>query len=83
MGDVARFDARFRYRISRIVLASMVMGCALWAASLLLGPALGVAGWRYVALFVLVAGGATVYFATGHMVGAFRLGEFRQALRRG
>jgi len=83
MGDVARFDARFRYRISRIVLASMVMGCALWAASLLLGPALGVAGWRYVALFVLVAGGATVYFATGHMLGAFRLGEFRQALRRG
>jgi len=83
MGEVATFDDRFRRRIGRIVLASLVMGVFLWAAALALSPALRVAGWRYAALAVLVVGGAAVYFGTGHMVGAFRLGEFRKALRRG
>ncbi len=82
-GDVARFDARFRRRIWRICAASAVMGVALWAAVLVLGPMLQMAGWRYLALAVLVGIGAAVYFGIGQMIGAFRLSEFRRAMRRG
>ncbi|MBY6201357.1 murein biosynthesis integral membrane protein MurJ [Maritalea mobilis] len=82
MGDVARFDDRFRARMPRIVLASMLMGVALWIAALVLGPLLGTPGWRYIGLAILVIGGVVTYFAIGQWLGAFRLAEFRTALRR-
>ncbi len=83
MGDVARFDARLRRRIWRICLASLVMGAALWVLEVILGPAFGTAGLRYLALALLVAGGMAAYFAAGQVLGAFRLSEFRSAMRRG
>jgi putative peptidoglycan lipid II flippase len=83
MGDVATFDTRFRTRLPRIVLASLIMGVALWALALILGPFLGISGLRYGALAVLVGCGIGIYFAAGQMVGAFRLSEFRAALKRG
>ena len=82
-GDVARFDTRFRSRIWRILWASGVMGVALWTLELILGPFLGMPGWRYGALAVLVLGGAAVYFAAAQVLGALRLSEVRGALRRG
>ncbi|MHA6263445.1 murein biosynthesis integral membrane protein MurJ [Arenibacterium sp. CAU 1754] len=82
MGDVARFDTRFHTRIWRICLASAIMGAALWGAAHLLSDLLQTAGWRYLALAALVALGMVVYFATGHLIGAFRLSEFRRAIRR-
>ena len=82
MGQVARFDARFRARIWRICAASVIMGMVLFVAQDLLGSALSTAGIRYLALTALVVLGIIVYFTAGHMIGAFRLSEFRQALRR-
>ncbi|WP_204113563.1 murein biosynthesis integral membrane protein MurJ [Shimia biformata] len=83
MGEIARFDDRFRARIWRIVLASAVMGAALWGASVVLETALNSAGIRYLALAGLIAVGIVVYFACGTMIGAFRLSDFRKAARRG
>jgi len=43
---------------------------------------LGAAHIRYIALAVLVVIGMVTYFAAGHLLGAFRLAEFRRALSR-
>ena len=82
MGDVARFDARFRARIWRILIASAVMGAVLWGAMVLLTPMFALPGWRWGALVALVGAGLVSYFGTGQVIGAFRLHEFRAALRR-
>ena len=82
LGDVAQFDSRFRRRIWRICAASAVMGIALWFTSLALAPMLALAGWRTVALALLMAVGIITYFGSGHLIGAFHLSEFRRAVRR-
>jgi len=83
MGETARFDARFKRRLWRIILASLVMGGVLWGVNLLLGPWITAPGWRYLALLILVGSGMVSYFLAGQLSGAFALGEFRKALRRG
>ncbi|MCA3509454.1 MAG: murein biosynthesis integral membrane protein MurJ [Rhodobacter sp.] len=82
MGEAAQTDARLRRRLPRLVAASALMGCCLWAGAILLGPALGTPGLRYVALGGLVATGIVSYFGFGTLLGAFRLADFRAALRR-
>ncbi|MCG7493697.1 murein biosynthesis integral membrane protein MurJ [Thalassobius sp. Cn5-15] len=82
-GDVARFDPRFKTRIWRITAASLAMGAILWGGHLVLTPFLGMTGIRYGALTVLVAVGIISYFAIGQVIGAFRLAEFKGAMRRG
>ena len=82
-GDVVRFDARFRARIWRICAASAVMGVVLWFAAQALHGPLNTGGIRYLALAALVGLGIVTYFGTGQLIGAFRLSEFRQAMRRG
>ena len=82
MGAAAQFDDRFRARLWRIALASALMGVVLWATQAAIGPWLYEAGTRYLALAVLIAIGIVAYFAIGQAVGAFRLQEFRRALRR-
>ena len=82
MGEAAHFDARFKRRIWRIIAVSALMGVILWGLTLVIGPFLMVPTWRYLALAVLVAIGITAYFALGHALGAFRLGEFKRAMRR-
>ena len=81
-GDVARFDARFRRRAWRIVVAALLMGVVLWGLTLMLGPLFGMGAWRWLALLVLVVLGAVTYFAIGQLLGAFRIQDFRNALRR-
>ncbi len=82
MGPEADLDARFKQRIMRIVVASAVMGGALYGASL------GLSGWletetiRYLALAILVVLGMVSYGAVGQAIGAFRLTEMKAALRR-
>ncbi|WP_273522142.1 murein biosynthesis integral membrane protein MurJ [Rhodosalinus sediminis] len=83
LGPVARFDDRFRGRVWRILAASAVMGAALVGLELLLGPALAMGGWRWLALLALVGGGAAVYLAAAQVLGALRLAELRATLRRG
>ncbi len=82
MGDAAKFDARFRKRIWRIIGASGAMGIILLLAGAILSPVFGMANWRYLALLGLVAIGVISYFGIGQLIGAFRLGEFRRAMRR-
>lgn len=81
-GDVARFDDRFRRRIWRMGAASLIMGGALWIAAAALSPMLGLAWWRALALTGLIGIGAITYFGAGHVLGAFRLSEFKAGMRR-
>ena len=83
MGEVASFDARFRTRAWRIALSSGVMGAGLWAVVSNAGWLFALPGWRYLALFALIAFGALIYFTAAQITGAFRLSELRQAIRRG
>ena len=82
MGPAARADDRLRRRLWRLALASAVMGGVLWAAQVVLGPALGLPGWRYLALAALIGIGIVSYFGTGFLIGAFARSDFRTALRR-
>ncbi|MEM9639322.1 MAG: murein biosynthesis integral membrane protein MurJ [Pseudomonadota bacterium] len=81
-GDVARFDTRFRGRIWRMVIASAVMGAALWWANAALTPFMGLDWWRALALAFLIAIGMISYFGVAHLIGAIRIGEIRKALGR-
>jgi putative peptidoglycan lipid II flippase len=83
MGEAAQFDARFQRRCLRIVLASVAMGVVLLGAATILSDVLSLAYWRYLALLALIVVGAVAYFTIGQIIGAFRLSEFRSALRRG
>ncbi|MBN2906643.1 MAG: murein biosynthesis integral membrane protein MurJ [Rhodobacteraceae bacterium] len=82
MGDAAVLDARFVRRLGRIVLASGGMGAILWAGAWAMAPWLHAGAGRYGALALLIGLGIGAYFALGHLLGAFRLGEFSRALRR-
>jgi len=82
MGEAARFDARFRRRIWRIIAASVLMGVILWGSAVLMTPLLGTPSVRYIALAILIGIGITAYFGIGHLLGAFKLSEFRRATRR-
>ena len=82
-GSVARFDDRLRARIWRICLCSGIMAAALWGATLILSPWLGMPGWRYGALLALISIGAAVYFLFAHITRAFRFSDLRSAARRG
>jgi len=59
------------------------MGAVIWGLALVLGPILSIAGWRWLALFVLVGLGALAYGLIGQALGAFRLQEIGHRLRRG
>ncbi|WP_415404547.1 murein biosynthesis integral membrane protein MurJ [Tateyamaria sp. SN3-11] len=82
MGDVVQLDDRYRKRLPRIVVASLVMGAVLWIAATLLKPALGADYVRYAALLGLIALGALSYFGTAHATGALKLSDIRSAVRR-
>ncbi|MCG3266782.1 murein biosynthesis integral membrane protein MurJ [Yoonia sp. I 8.24] len=82
MDGAARFDARFKRRLPRILIASLGMGAILWAMAALLSPCFAIATLRYGALLALVLSGIISYFGIGHLVGAFKLAEFKRSLRR-
>ncbi|MGJ8617021.1 MAG: murein biosynthesis integral membrane protein MurJ [Sulfitobacter sp.] len=82
-GRAAKFDARFRRRIWRIIVAAIAMGFALWTANAALQPMLGQPWWRGIALLILISVGIVSYFGIGQIIGAFRLSEFKGAMRRG
>lgn len=81
-GEAAALDDRLRQRLPRIVLASLVMGVAIWGLMQLLGPALDSPGTRYLALAGLVLGGMAAYAAAAVGLGAFRVSDLRAGFRR-
>ncbi|MHC0052414.1 murein biosynthesis integral membrane protein MurJ [Actibacterium sp. D379-3] len=83
MGDAAVLDDRFKRRIVRIIATSALMGVLLYGAAGVLAPWLSAGRIRYLALMLLVVFGMVSYFGLGHLLGAFRLSEFRRAMRRG
>lgn len=82
MGQAARADARLRHKIWRIIAASTLMGAVLVGMMLLIGPMLGLPGWRYLALALLILSGMISYAIFGRMLGAFRLADLKSSLRR-
>ncbi|WP_342068866.1 murein biosynthesis integral membrane protein MurJ [Yoonia algicola] len=82
MGDAGKFDARFKRRLGRIILSALAMGAILFASAAVMTPFLGIATLRYLALLVLVLIGIISYFGIGHLLGAFKLSEFKRNLRR-
>ncbi len=83
MGEYTRFDRRFWSRSVRIVVASWLMGGVMLGVLILIGPMFGAGALRYLALAILVGVGMASYFLIGHVIGAFRLSEFKAAMRRG
>ncbi|MEI4488499.1 murein biosynthesis integral membrane protein MurJ [Frigidibacter sp. MR17.14] len=83
MGEAARWDDRLRRRLPRILLASGVMGAALWALMGWLGDALYAPGTRYAALAALIGGGVAVYAVASLALGAFRPSDLKAGLKRG
>ena len=78
-------DARLKRTLPMIVLASLVMGVALYAAARWLDPWLAVSASvvaRFSALAVLVGAGGLVYFLMAQLTGAVRLGQLGAAFRR-
>ena len=49
----------------------------------LLDPMLQTPGWRYLAVLAMVLAGIVVYFGAGALIGAFRLSDFKSAMKRG
>lgn len=78
MGIAVAFDARAIRRIPRIIAASVLMGVALFAATLVLIPALTDPVWRYGALALLIGIGMVSYFGAGAALGGFKLSDFRR-----
>jgi putative peptidoglycan lipid II flippase len=82
MGEAAKFDARFKRRLWRIVVAALGMGVILFVAATVMQPFFGIATLRYLALLGLVVIGIISYFGIGQLIGAFKVSEFRRTLRR-
>jgi putative peptidoglycan lipid II flippase len=77
-------DAQLKRRIPRLALAALLMGAAIFAFDRLLDPWLTGHIWqRYVALLVLVSGGAAVYAIACFLTRAFVLDDVKLLLRRG
>ena len=81
-GEAAALDARLKHRLPRIVIASLVMGAAIWAMKLGLAQMLETPGQRYLALAALVFGGMGSYGLAAILLGAIRPSDLRAGFRR-
>lgn len=81
MGDAAKLDAQFKTRLWRIIVAASGMGGVLALTATLMDPWFHLQTIRYLALVALVVIGMASYFGIGHVIGAFKLSEFRRSLR--
>ena len=76
-------DARLRAKAWRILLASLVMGAALYLGSVWVDGLLGDGLWRRIAvLSALIAAGGAIYALAIFVTGAYRLSELKALLRR-
>ncbi|MEP1588331.1 MAG: murein biosynthesis integral membrane protein MurJ [Tateyamaria sp.] len=82
MGDAVHVDARYRHRLPRIILSGLIMGAVLWVSTVVLEPALGTPGLRYIALLALIILAAFSYFGAAHKLGGVKLSDVKGAVRR-
>ena len=82
MGQAAVLDRRFHDRLWRITAASALMGLVLIGLTVAGVSYLGPGPLRFVALAVVIVAGIVSYGLFGVMMGAFRPGELRRAVRR-
>ncbi|MBL0923551.1 MAG: murein biosynthesis integral membrane protein MurJ [Sphingomonadaceae bacterium] len=76
-------DSRLQHKSWRIILSAAVMGLALWFGNELIEGQLGTGLWRRVAvLTALVGAGGAVYALAILLLGAYRLSELKNLLRR-
>ena len=83
MDGAATLDARLRRAAPRILLASIVMGLAVWAATFALETWFAHHTLRYLALLILVGFGAVIYALCVIALGGIRPSDLKAALRRG
>lgn len=82
MGEATRIDERLKSRLLRTALASVIMGMALWGLMEALETLLTAPRLRYLALALLVTGGAAVFAVAAVLCGAIRPSDFRAGFRR-
>lgn len=76
-------DQRLQRNLPRLILSAAIMGVALWFALPLMPQVFGAGGLaRISTMFVLIAGGCTVYAVAVLATGAISLNDLRQQLRR-
>ncbi|MCV6594325.1 MAG: murein biosynthesis integral membrane protein MurJ [Silicimonas sp.] len=84
MGEAARFDSRFKTRLTRILAAALVMGAVLWILDRLIAPQeIGSDLLRFAAVMGLCLTGAAAYGAAGLALKAFTLQDLKGAVKRG
>jgi putative peptidoglycan lipid II flippase len=82
--DLIAFDARLKQRARAIAISALAMALGIYGLSRLLAPWLaGPAVQRVGALALLVLAGLGIFAVLAHLLGAAKLDELKQALRRG
>lgn len=81
-GDAASLDERFLKRAPRLLLASAIMGAAIWFGADALAVALATPGLRWGVLLALVAAGAAIYGVAALALGAASLSDLKAGIRR-
>jgi putative peptidoglycan lipid II flippase len=82
MGDAAQFDDRFFKTVPKIILASLIMGVAVYFTQQFLDQALNTGGVRYLALAALVISGMLIYSAALLGLGAYSIPEIKRMVKR-
>lgn len=82
MGKATHFNAQTRRRLPRILAASALMGLVLYGATIALNATLYDSPWRILALLGLCVLGLLSYAGIGQSIGAFRIQDFKAALKR-
>jgi putative peptidoglycan lipid II flippase len=81
-GDLT-FDARLVKRVPRILLASALMGVALWFAIDVFWQNDALSITRVITMAIIVTGGMAIYAVSAQLLGATSFSELRATLKRG
>ncbi|MCP5085948.1 MAG: murein biosynthesis integral membrane protein MurJ [Rhodobacteraceae bacterium] len=82
MGQAAKFDDQLKRSFPRIVAATLVMAAVIFGVAQLQSGLLVTAGWRYIALAILIGCGIVSYFLAALAFGAFTRQSLTSVLRR-
>lgn len=82
LGVSTKIDKRFRSRIPRIIAASLFMGGVLYLVNYMISPMFNIRWLRFLGLLILILSGAISYFGGGFLAGAFKISDFKDAVKR-